>query len=53
MNHGTTLSKPTDRLEHPLAYLLTLFILISLYAAALGVLRLAIALGWYVSSTTS
>jgi hypothetical protein len=49
MSRSRSISVSSDRLEHLLAYALALFILIGLYAATLGALRLAISLGWYVS----
>ncbi|MFC9765599.1 hypothetical protein [Rhodococcus jostii] len=48
MNRARSLSTPADRLELLLAFA-GILALIGLYAATIAVLRLCIALGWYVS----
>lgn len=48
LNRSRSVSASPDRFE-PLLTFLSLLALLGLYAATIGLLRLCIALGWYVA----
>ncbi|UUE27521.1 hypothetical protein LRQ08_11985 [Rhodococcus qingshengii] len=49
MNRRTTLSSSPDNRLEPLLGVIVVTLMIAAYAAVFGILRIVVALGWYVS----
>ncbi|WP_175413812.1 hypothetical protein [Rhodococcus erythropolis] len=49
MNRRTTLSSSPDNRLEPLLGVIVVALMIAAYAAVFGILRVVVALGWYVS----